>query len=119
MLRDMGKFKFICAICNSGNMQFELIEPVYGDTIYDRFLQEHGEGLHHFKEKIQFEDWPAVVQRYQKEGIHISMCGAYGNTGWAYLDTEKACIMELGDMLPNESFPEGSEVSYLPPKDGV
>ncbi len=113
-LGEMEHFKFICAICNAGNMQFELIEPVYGPTIYGKFLEEHGEGLHHFKEKIATEDWEKVVNGYKERGCNVTMAGAYGNNGWAYLDTDDACIVELGDMGVNTTFPEGSELHYYP-----
>ena len=113
-LKDMEHFKFICAICNSGNMQFELIEPVYGPTIYGKFLEEHGEGLHHFKQKIRTEDWEKVVAEGKARGCNISMAGAYGNNGWAYFDSDEACILELGDMGVNETFPAGSDVHYFP-----
>lgn len=35
------------ALCNIGNTQWELIEPMGGKSDYVRFLREHGEGIHH------------------------------------------------------------------------
>ena len=41
-------FKFLIGISWIGEIQVELIQPVYGPMIYDAFIQKHGEGLHHF-----------------------------------------------------------------------
>ena len=51
---------------------------------------------------------------YKERGCNVTMAGAYGNNGWAYLDTDDACIVELGDMGVNTTFPEGSELHYYP-----
>ena len=45
-------FAFYNALTEVGNLQIELIQPLYGPTIYQKFLDEKGEGIHHFKEKI-------------------------------------------------------------------
>jgi methylmalonyl-CoA/ethylmalonyl-CoA epimerase len=46
-------FKFLIGISWIGEIQVELIQPVYGPMIYEAFIQKHGEGLHHFKERIR------------------------------------------------------------------
>ena len=35
------------AVARTGNTMWEIIEPVDGPSIYQEFLDEHGEGLHH------------------------------------------------------------------------
>src|SRR5579863_2014118 len=40
-------FKFLIAISRMGDTELEIIQPVYGPTIYERFIREKGEGLHH------------------------------------------------------------------------
>ena len=35
------------ALCNIGNTQWELIEPLDDKTCYAQFIKEHGEGIHH------------------------------------------------------------------------
>ena len=40
-------FQYFIAISYIGDMQVELIQPDYGPTIYQKFIDEHGEGIHH------------------------------------------------------------------------
>jgi methylmalonyl-CoA/ethylmalonyl-CoA epimerase len=40
-------FKFLIGISWIGEIQVELIQPVYGPMIYEAFIRKHGEGLHH------------------------------------------------------------------------
>lgn len=118
-IEELKNFKFKCALCSIANIQFELIEPVYGREDYDKFLEEHGEGIHHIKEQIPFDDWDKILDGYEKDGIRLANRGSYGNTSWAYLDTEELLgfAYELGDNLPNETFPQGSELHFYPPKE--
>ena len=57
-------FKFRIAISWIGDTEVEIIQPVYGPTIYQRFLDEKGEGLHHIKEQIADDRMEAVVEDY-------------------------------------------------------
>ena len=42
-----GKFKVRIALARAGPIQIELMQPMYGETIYDEFAQRRGYGLHH------------------------------------------------------------------------
>jgi methylmalonyl-CoA/ethylmalonyl-CoA epimerase len=53
-------FKFLIGISWIGEIQVESIQPVYGPMIYEAFIQKHGEGLHHIKERISQE----TLRRY-------------------------------------------------------
>jgi methylmalonyl-CoA/ethylmalonyl-CoA epimerase len=46
-------FKFLIGLSWVGDMQLEIIQPVYGPTIYEAFIEKHGEGRHHIEERIQ------------------------------------------------------------------
>ncbi len=52
-LKDMiyhgaeGRFSFRHAIAWQGDLQFELIEPLEGQSIFADHLEAHGEGMHH------------------------------------------------------------------------
>ena len=43
------------AITMVGDFEIEVIQPVKGPTIYQDWLDRHGPGLHHIKEKIADE----------------------------------------------------------------
>ena len=114
-LKD-AEYKFYLAISYIGNTQVELIQPVYGPTIYQKFIDERGEGIHHYKEKIRPEDWDSVIASYEKLGMKVTQKGTYGNARYCYIDSDPKLhfIVELSDCVPNPEFPEGSDVYYFP-----
>jgi methylmalonyl-CoA/ethylmalonyl-CoA epimerase len=70
-------FKFLIGISWIGEIQVELIQPVYGPMIYEAFIQKHGEGLHHFKERISEDDIDEVLQEYRAKGIEVTQTGQF------------------------------------------
>ena len=92
-------FKFLIGISWVGDMQLELIQPVYGPTIYEAFIQKHGEGLHHIKERIADDAIEGVVQEYRDKGIGVTQNGQFETDFHYYLDTEPKLdfIYELGN----------------------
>jgi len=55
-------FKFLIGISWIGEIQVELIQPVYGPMIYEAFIQKHGEGRHHIKERVSQDDIGEVLR---------------------------------------------------------
>jgi len=92
-------FKFIVALTNVGDMQFEIIQPVYGPTIYEKFLKEKGEGLYHIKEKIGNDEIDSSIKQYEAKGIGIAQTGWFGADVHIVLDSEPFLdfIYELGN----------------------
>lgn len=81
-----------------GPIKLELVETLEGQTIYQDFLNEHGEGLHHVgvTTPIPFD---AELEKWRKEGIMPLQTNRMENPehGWAYMDTSKlvGCILEI------------------------
>ena len=92
-------FKFLIAISWIGDMQLEIIQPVYGPTIYEDFLRRKGEGLHHIKEQIADDKMAEVVANYRGKGINVTQTGQFETDFHFYLDTEPKVdfIYELGN----------------------
>ena len=111
-------FKFLIGISWMGEIQVELIQPVYGPMIYEAFIQKHGEGLHHFKERISQDDIQGVLKEYQEKGIEVTQTGQFKEDFHYYLNTEPKLdfVLELGNCpllnLPKDEFP-----IYPPEKD--
>lgn len=106
-------FKFLIAISWIGDMEVEIIQPVYGPTIYERFLKEKGEGLHHIKEKIEERDFDAVLADYRSQDIGVTQTGQFFADFHFYLDTEEKLdfIYELGN-CPVQDLPAGTFTIY-------
>jgi methylmalonyl-CoA/ethylmalonyl-CoA epimerase len=89
-----GNFKMRIALAPFGPVQFELIEPLEGDTIYDEFLKKKGEGIHHLGFDVDcIED---RITAMQKMGIEVLQSGKRPGSAFAYMDTESltGIIME-------------------------
>lgn len=109
-------FQYFIAISYIGDMQIELIQPDYGPTIYQKFIDEHGEGIHHYKEVIAPENWDANLRAYEDRGMPVTMCGQFGLAKFAYVDSEPFMDfqVEFGDNIPNPAYPEAANVYYYP-----
>ena len=81
-------FEFIVCHSMAGNMQIEVIQPVYGPSAYSKFLEERGEGLHHMKEKVDGAKLPDIIADYEKKGVKDIFSGGFDVDRWCYLDTE-------------------------------
>lgn len=94
-----AKWGIKMALCDALNVQIELIEPVYGDTTYMRFLKEHGPGLHHLAIAPNggFEAWKEGLRERGKLSFIIggNEKGAAGEREFEYVDLRD----ELGVIL--------------------
>ena len=82
-----------------GPIRLELVETLEGKTIYQEFLEEHGEGLHHIgvPTPTPFE---TELEKWQNLGIkalQVNKSGRDPEEGWAYMDTQPivGCILEI------------------------
>ncbi|MBW7996964.1 MAG: hypothetical protein FVQ81_10445 [Candidatus Glassbacteria bacterium] len=73
-----------------GDTQLEILQPTREYSIYDEFLERHGDGFHHLAFAV--DDMDKAVAEMQARGVEISQDGAWGRTDvegrFAYLDTE-------------------------------
>jgi len=87
-----GNFEFSCAYGFAGDTLIELARHDGGDSVYNDWLQERGEGAHHvgFRQKDAAE-YDRAVAHYQANGIAKAMGGffkgPFGNCRWSYWDT--------------------------------
>lgn len=81
------EWKFHVALAMMGSTQIELIQPVYGIPLYEDFMKEHGEGIHHFKEIMSDAEMDRTVEMYQKQGVDILFGGNFYGARFYYPDT--------------------------------
>lgn len=81
-----------------GPITLELVETVDGKTIYQEFLEEHGEGIHHIGVPTPLP-FDAEIEKWQKLGIKPLQINKMEDPeeGWAYMDTQGlvGCILEI------------------------
>ncbi len=72
-----------------GPITLELVETLEGRTIYQEFLEEHGEGIHHigFPTPLPFDE---ELEKWRKDGIEPLQVSRLDDPeeGWAYMDTQ-------------------------------
>ena len=97
-------FKAQLAVCRVGNMVYELIQVLRGRTVYEDFLKEHGEGIHHLGYEIS--DLGRWVKAYEKIGVKVAMSGERlamsgerAGLKLVYLDTPEITV-ELIERVP-------------------
>jgi hypothetical protein len=79
------------ALGNCSSMRIELIQNMYGDTVYREFIEKHGYGIQHLG--VLVTDMEQALSQARQAGLTVTMEGAgFGLDGdgyYAYLDTEE------------------------------
>ncbi|MGE5605558.1 MAG: VOC family protein [Bacteroidota bacterium] len=78
-------------------VQLELMQPLTGRSIYDEFLEEKGEGLHHIK--FYYKDCQKILAEFKAKGIDVIQSGKFDEDEFYYLDTKETfgTIYEVGN----------------------
>ena len=102
------KFDSTFAFFRLGIMEVEIIQPLYGRSIYRDFLEAKRQGLHHLGFDVN-DDFDQRLAAYAKIGIEVLMSGRGSNRAFAYLNTEKVggVIFELIKRGGSRKIPEG------------
>lgn len=92
------KFNSTFAFFRLGPIEIEIIQPLYGRSIYRDFLEAGRQGLHHLGFDV-YGDFDQRLAAYADMGIGVLMSGRGPKRAFAYLDTEKigGVIVELID----------------------
>ena len=81
-----GRFSFRHALAWQGDIQFELIEPLEGQSIFADHLEAHGEGMHHIGKYVR-EHGAAVELAIAAGFVPLQSArgfGAEGDGAFAY-----------------------------------
>ena len=102
-------FKF--ALTMVGPVEFELIQPISGDSLYWDFLCEHEDGISHLA--FQVEDVAETTKIMEAEGFPAVQSGGYADSAYAYYDTLgplkiawEALQLPLTKLSPDFRYPE-------------
>ena len=99
-------------LATMGGMEWEIVQPVEGPTIYDEFLAEHGEGVHHVAVSCAGLTWAEKIARFEAQGYHVVHSGSWlGQMPYAYFETENTTgtTFEIYDESVNFAMPEPEE----------
>lgn len=104
--------RYALAVCWVGPIQYELMQPLDGYSIYNEFLEETGgkSGLQHFK--IYYKDCKAKIKELEAKGYEVIQSGEIGDDEFYYLSTKDkiGAVLEIGNAgsipAPLRRYPE-------------
>jgi methylmalonyl-CoA/ethylmalonyl-CoA epimerase len=108
------EYRMIGAEASVDGLGFELIQPVSGPSIYQEFLDTHGEGVQHIAcMKHSNADSELMRQHWRDNGAEVLMSGRIGESiEFYYLDTAPMLkfVLESGsghaiDLKPIRIYP--------------
>lgn len=97
------------AVAWVNGVQLELMQSLTGPSIYEEFLNEKGEGLHHIK--FYYQDCQKALAEFKEKGIGVIQSGKFDEDEFYYLDTQAAfgTIFEIGNSgkirMPERRYP--------------
>jgi hypothetical protein len=77
--------RYALAVTWQGQIQFELMQPLDGYSIYNEFIEKHGEGLQHIK--LYYRDCAKALAEYRKKGYEVIQSGRIGDDEFYYLES--------------------------------
>jgi len=88
---------YLLALTWCDEMQFELVQPLTGRSLYDEHLERHGEGLHHIK--FYYPDCAKALADFAQRGFSVIQSGKFDSDEFYYFDTEEKLgyIIEVGN----------------------
>ncbi len=75
------------ALAHVGQVQWELVQPLDEDSVYARFLAEHGPGVHHVGMGVKSYD--DTLAELGSRGHEVVLGGEYNGLSFAYLSTDR------------------------------
>jgi len=80
--------KNLVRVAQMGQVQFELVQPVSGESVQKEFLESRGEGINHLGFLV--DDLDNEVAKLVEKGFKVTNSVKFiGGGGVAYLDTDK------------------------------
>jgi hypothetical protein len=113
-----GKYSMRLALAWTGGLNYEVIEPLDGPSIYHEFLDAHGEGLQHVGVLLQDtgKDWETCVADLEGRGFAQVMSGAWGDVHFSYFETEGALKTTFELIYRPEGYVRPAPLRWYPPR---
>lgn len=99
-------------------MAFEIMQPLYGPSIFQEFLDAHGEGIQHIAFDCGERPWGERIAAFEDRGFPLVQSGRFaGHNAFAFFDTEAATgtVFETYDIPEGFVWPEPEEWFPGPP----
>jgi methylmalonyl-CoA/ethylmalonyl-CoA epimerase len=111
-------FSVKVCLANSQNMNWEVIEPIRGQSIYADFLEQHGEGVQHLAFSCNGMDYNDRVREFASRGCTAIQHGVlFNGIEFHYFATgdDLQTTLEVYRVPPGFTFPEPDAWYPAPP----
>ncbi len=115
-----AEFSIKVCFAKSGNMIWELMQPLSGPTIFQDYLDKHGDGLQHVAYDCGDRPWEERIAELESRGFKLIQSGKWmGRNAFAFFETDDAtgAIFETYYFPPDWEYPEPEEWYPAPPPD--
>jgi methylmalonyl-CoA/ethylmalonyl-CoA epimerase len=113
---EQVEYSMQIAVTSVGGVDFEVIEPLEGPSIYKEFLEQRGEGVHHILCERPGAGPGELLAKLERQGLENVMGGQVGGSlRYQYLDAER----ELGLVIETYSGDVEPPTYVWPPEDGA
>ena len=104
------------ALAQVGKVQWELVQPLDGDSVYASFLETNGPGVHHVG--VGVRDYEGTLEELGSRGHDVILGGEYNGIRFSYLSTDRdlGVITEIFSGAPGED--QQPDAVYPPSADG-
>ena len=75
------------AFLNLGSVNLELIEPVDKPSVWQEYLDEHGDSVHHIAFKV--DDMAKTVLHLEGKGLQTAQTGDFTGGEYVYMDGQE------------------------------
>lgn len=103
---------------DAGGTALEIMEPLFGPSIFQEHLDRHGEGIHHLAFDMGHRPWDERLAAFAERGFPVSQSGRFNRAStFAFFDTEAATgtTFETYDIPSGYVWPEPDEWFPAPP----
>ena len=111
-----ASFSMRLALATSGNMMWEVIQPLEGDSIYTEYLAQNRDGVQHVGQACMGVPFDEQVKAFEARGCEMIQSGNWNDVRFAYFDTAGTIgtTVEIFDFPEGFVFPEPEE--WIPAK---
>jgi hypothetical protein len=105
-------------LANSQNMNWEIIQPIQGQSIYTDFLERHGEGVQHLAFSCAGMEYEERLRQFAERGYQLVQHGTvFGGIEFHYFSAEDdlRTTLEIYRVPPDFAFPKPDEWYPAPP----
>lgn len=82
----------LCSLARgAGGTALEIMQPLFGPSIFQEHLDRHGEGIHHLAFDMGLRPWDERLAAFAQRGFPVSQSGRFNrDNAFAFFDTEAA-----------------------------